>query len=88
MIAVSDGNFCSVRMLVFIQLYVIHSIIIYCIILYCVAVTIMVTYKYLAGSKEMRLRNESLPPCLNCGRADCFVIGSHDFSKEIAAKSG
>eukprot|EP01036_Dinobryon_divergens_P032863 gene32863-42542_t len=41
-----------------------------------------------AGSKEMRLRNESLPPCLNCGRADCFVIGSHDFSTEIAARSG
>ena len=41
-----------------------------------------------AGSKEMRLRKESLPPCLNCRRADCFVIGSHDFSKEIAARSG
>eukprot|EP01038_Epipyxis_sp_PR26KG_P007451 gene7451-10157_t len=30
-----------------------------------------------------RLPTESLPPCVQCKEANCFVIGSHDFSEDI-----
>ena len=36
-----------------------------------------------AVSAELRLAPEILPPCTVCQSADCFVIGSHDFSEEI-----
>jgi len=29
---------------------------------------------------------EALPPCKCCGRADCFVIGPHDFTAMIASR--
>lgn len=32
------------------------------------------------------VEKEALPPCKKCGRADCFVIGPHDFSAMIAAR--
>ena len=34
-------------------------------------------------STELKLAPEVLPPCSSCGSADCFVIGSHDFSEEV-----
>lgn len=37
-------------------------------------------------SRELKLADESLPPCLRCMRVDCFVIGSHDFAAQIAAR--
>lgn len=36
-----------------------------------------------AVSAELRLAPEILPPCSVCQSADCFVIGSHDFSEEV-----
>lgn len=35
---------------------------------------------------ELKLKPEILPPCIICDRADCFMIGSHDFSKEVAER--
>lgn len=36
-----------------------------------------------AVSAELRLAPEILPPCSVCHSADCFVIGSHDFSEAV-----
>ena len=36
-----------------------------------------------AVSAELRLAPEILPPCAVCNSADCFVVGSHDFSIEV-----
>lgn len=36
-----------------------------------------------AVSAELRLAPEILPPCVVCHSADCFVVGSHDFSAEV-----
>lgn len=32
------------------------------------------------------LQEEGLEPCRNCGRADMYVVGHHDFSEEIAKR--
>jgi hypothetical protein len=37
-------------------------------------------------ARELKSADESLPPCLRCLRVDCFVIGSHDFSVQIAER--
>ena len=35
----------------------------------------------------LKLKPEVLPPCRVCRRADNFMIGSHDFSVEIADRT-
>ena len=38
-------------------------------------------------TQHWNLPSETLPPCTNCTRMDCFVIGSQDFSEEIANRA-
>ena len=35
----------------------------------------------------LHLKPEILPPCRICHRADCFMVGSHDFSEEIEERT-
>lgn len=41
-----------------------------------------------SSSADMNTFTEILPACSKCGNADCFVIGSHDFSANVAARAG
>jgi hypothetical protein len=45
--------------------------------------TIKAKSKVISGDFIPRKLQNKLPPCENCGRVDGFIVGAHDFTKDI-----